>query len=111
MTRCLLTRSTDGYERQTALRSILTINEPWSIPYVVLLSGEYVVEIVSDIMDAMPALDRESYANFVRENRPLMKLLGAKATSYWDCYYRYAYPQRAAYPGVAFLHQLENWGA
>ena len=42
---CLRTRSTDGFERQAALRHILPLNEPWAIPFVVLLAGEYVVEI------------------------------------------------------------------
>src|SRR5215469_4027840 len=27
---CLRTRSTDGYERQASLRSVLPLNEPWS---------------------------------------------------------------------------------
>jgi hypothetical protein len=111
MMQCLFTRSTDGYQRQRALQSILTFNEPWSIPYVVLLSGEYVVGIVNDICDAIPTLDRGRYIDFVGENRSLMKRLRAKATSYWNCYYGTTYPQRSTYPGLAFLHQLEDWAS
>src|ERR1700743_67793 len=47
---CLRTRSTDGYERQASLQHILPLNEPWSIPFVVLLAGDYVVEIIDDIL-------------------------------------------------------------
>jgi hypothetical protein len=109
--RCLCTRSTDGYERQASLRSILSLNEPWSIPFVVLLAGEYVVEITDDMVGSFSVFDREAYINFVRENRGLMRLLRSKATSYWNCYYRASHPDRSSYPGFAFLHQLEVWAS
>lgn len=108
---CLRTRSTDGYERQAALRHMLPLNEPWSIPFVVLLAGEYVVEIIDDILASMPMLNPEAYTEFVRENRDMMRLLRSKATSYWDCYYRTSHPSRSAYPRLAFLHQLEIWAS
>jgi hypothetical protein len=108
---CLYTRSTDGYARQRALRSIVELNAPWSIPFVVVLSGEYVVEIIEDIVAATPQLDRCAYAQFVRENRSTMRLLRARAQSYWDRYYRMSFPERAAYPGLAFLHRLEEWAS
>jgi hypothetical protein len=107
--RCLCTRSTDGYERQASLRRILSASEPWVIPFVVLLAGEYVVEIAQDIFDALSILDRNAYTSFVRENRPVIRLLRSKASSYWNCYYRDIYPDRRFYPGLAFLHQLEHW--
>lgn len=108
---CLRTRSTDGYERQAFLRHILFLNEPWSIPFVVLLAGEYVVEIIEDILVSLPALSPEAYIEFVRENRDTMRLLRSRATSYWDCYYRTSYRNRSPYPGLAFLHQLEIWAS
>ena len=57
---CLCTRSTDGYERQASLRGILSLNEPWSIPFVVLLAGEYVIEIIEDMVGSFSMLDREA---------------------------------------------------
>jgi hypothetical protein len=108
---CLRTRSTDGYERQASLRRVLPLNEPWSIPFVVLLAGEYVVEIIDDIVGSLSLLNRETYISFVRENRDLMRLLRSKATSYWDCYYRRSNADRSSYPGLAFLHQLEIWAS
>lgn len=111
MVQCLRTRSTDGYERQASLRHVLPLNEPWSIPFVVLLAGEYVVEIIDDIVASLPLLDAEAYTEFVRENRGVMRLLRSKATSYWNCYYRTSHPNRRAYPGLAFLHQLEIWAS
>jgi hypothetical protein len=108
---CLRTRSTDGYERQASLQYILPLNEPWSIPFVVLLAGEYVVEIIDDMLASLPLLNVEAYIEFVRENRGMMRLLRSKATSYWDCYYRTSHPNRSTYPGLAFLHQLEIWAS
>lgn len=106
---CLCTRSTDGYIRQVSLRRVLTTKESWGIPFVVLLAGEYVVEIAEDLVASLPAFDRDAYINFVRENRPMMRLLRSKATSYWDCYYRDDYPDRRTYPGLAFIDELDEW--
>jgi hypothetical protein len=108
---CLATRSTDGHIRQQALRLILYNNEPWAIPYVVLLAAEYVVEIVADIQVALPSLDCSAYANFVHENYFLMRVLRARATSYWDCYYRGNYPNQNSYPGLIVLRQFEKWAS
>jgi hypothetical protein len=106
---CLYTRSTDGYMRQAALRCLLNVAEPYAIPFVVLLSGEYVVEIIEDMVYARSRLDRDAYLDFVRENQPLMHLLKARATSYWNCYYRRRFPDRSKYPGLKFLHEVERW--
>ena len=108
---CLCSRSTDGYLRQLALRAILTSADAAAIPFVVLLAGEYVVEIINDMVFALPNLDRTAYASFVRENRQLMRTLKAKATSYWDCYYRALFPDRFDYPGLTFLREIERWAA
>jgi hypothetical protein len=106
---CLCTRSTDGYMRQAALRCLLNIAEPWAIPFVVLLSGEYVVEIIEEMVVALSTLDHDAYLNFARENQALMLLLKARATSYWNCYYRRSFPDRSKYPGLIFLHEVERW--
>jgi hypothetical protein len=106
---CIRSRSTDGYLRQEALRAIVDTREPAAIPFIVLLAGEYVVEIIDDIVRALPTLDRAAYANFVRENRHLMQGLRTRATSYWDCYYRGRFPERGKYPGLLFLHEIERW--
>jgi len=108
---CLQTRSTDGYARQTSLRHLLGTNKPWTVPFVILLAGEYVVEIIEDMVRSLLMLDRQLYVDFVRENRDLMRQLRAKATSYWDRYYRAEYPDRGTYPGLTFLHELELWAS
>jgi len=106
---CLLTRSTDGYLRQKALNAILNLREPWIAPFVVLLVGEYVVEIVESIQASLPSLDQGIYSNFVRENSDVMRTIRSRAASYWDAYYRNRFPDRAAYPALIVLRQFEEW--
>jgi hypothetical protein len=109
--RCLLTRSTDGHLRQRALSNIVESQEKWAIPFIVILIGDYVVEVVTEILSAIPKLDRPAYRNFVLQNRPAMRALRAKATSYWNAYYRRTYPNPRAYPGLVVLHELETWAS
>ncbi len=108
---CLLTRSTDGYVRQRALIGLLAAREPWVVPFVVLLVGEYVVEIIEDIAASLPTLDRAAYASFAKKNQPLMQLTRERVMSYYDCYYRSRYPDRRDYPGLIILQQWEAWAA
>jgi len=109
--RCLVTRATDGHLRQHAVRSVIDHRSPWVAPFVLMLLGEYVIEIVEDIRDALPVLDQSVYANFVRENRQTVQRLRARATSYWDAYHRQRYPQKRDYPGLQALHEMETWAA
>ncbi len=74
-----------------------------------LLLGEYVVEIIDDIHGALDQLDRSVYTAFVLQNRPVMRTLRARATSYWGAYHRERYPQRHSYPALAALTRLEKW--
>lgn len=83
----------------------------WVAPFVVMLLGEYVIEIVEDIRDALPSLDQSVYANLLRENRQTVQKLRARATSYWYAYHRQQYPQKRDYPGLQALHELETWAA
>jgi hypothetical protein len=108
---CFCTRSTDGHLRQYAVQRIIGCPDCWVAPFVVLLSADYVVEIVRDLVAALPNLKRDQYVDFVRENRPLMHKLRARATSYWDCHCRPDYPEKTDYPGLVFLRALEEWAA
>lgn len=45
-----MTRNADGRIRQKALRKLLQEDAPWTIPYVIQLCGEYVVEIGADVL-------------------------------------------------------------
>ena len=109
--RCLITRATDGHLTQLALRTILAAPAPWVIPFVVLMAGDYVVEIVEEIRAALPTFDRDACSGFVRENRTAVRAIRARTVSYWNAYYRAAYPDQKDYPGSIVLTQLELWAS
>jgi cytidylate kinase len=78
---------------------------PWFLDIFRDAANEAAVTLV------LPALDGPSLGVFVRENRPMMRVLRARATSYWDRYHRKRYPDRGTYPGLAVLRQLEVWAS
>lgn len=107
MAHCLLTRSTDGYERQRAFGTILTLNQPWSIPFLVALIGEYVIEILDDAHAALPLLDRAMVGQFLCENPEFHRLTQARVVSYWDAYHRFRHHGHD-YVGFKLLEALAS---
>lgn len=104
---CLVSRSTDGYLRQSALRSMLPQVTSWNAPFVVALVGEYIVEILDDISQALPKMDAAPLGKFLRRNPELLRLICARVPSYWDAYYRHEF-QRSAYPGFKILEAFSE---
>ncbi|TQS13610.1 GNAT family N-acetyltransferase [Microbispora hainanensis] len=102
---CLYTRHHDGYVRRRHLQQISGSLEPWVLPYVVHLIGEYVVEIVTDIHTALTDLStadspaHRAYGRFLADNPELLALIDQRVTSYWSCYHRRDFPRLADYPG------------
>jgi hypothetical protein len=107
---CLYTRHNDGLVRQTALRRVLASAEhPWTVPFVLQLLGEYVIEICDDIelfaetrLAALPGWARQ-FRSFADENPDFIVLTQQRATSYWQCYYRGQHLYRDTYPGLRAL--------
>ena len=106
MAQCVLTRSSDGYQRQAALQDVIAINTAWSIPFVAALIGEYIIEILDDIHLAIPRLQPEVVAGFIRENPAFYKLTRNRVASYWNCYYRWHHPSQ--YVGFRLLRALDE---
>jgi hypothetical protein len=99
---CVFSRHHDGHVRQAAIRALLHTPEPWVVPFVVRLAGEYVVEISTDICEALEAQTPAAHLDFAAANESFMASMSAKATSYWNCYYRTRFA-RAEYPGLRAL--------
>ena len=97
---CLGTRHHDGHVRQACLARIVGSNDAWLTPYIVQLAGEYVIEIVDDVARWIGTRDTSA---FVRDNPAYLATLARRVTSYWNCYHRRAYPDRADYPGTRVL--------
>jgi hypothetical protein len=100
------TRHYDGYLRQECLRELVKNEAPWLTPYVLQLAGEYVVEIIQDVANAIGEHNAAMLRAFASENSAYLATLGRRITSYWSCYHRHAYPERHSYPGAKVLAVL-----
>ena len=96
---CLYSRHHDGKVRQRHVEQILVSSEPWVVPFVVQLLGEYVLEIVLSIAKGLPAHSAQLYGEFIVANPAFFARTQRRVVSYWDCYYRRQYPVFRSYPG------------
>lgn len=103
---CLGTRHCDGYVRQACLAQILDGDDAWLMPYIVQLAGEYVIEIVDDVARWSETREASALAAFACDNPAYLATLSRRVTSYWNCYHRRAYPDRADYPGTRLLSRF-----
>jgi hypothetical protein len=83
---CLFTRHHDGIVRQKHLALIICSHNIWVPCFVVLLVGEYVVEILQVIQENLTHLETSTYADYVRANPEFLALTEQRVISYWDCY-------------------------
>lgn len=96
---CLGTRHHDGHLREACVKQLLLQERAWTVPFVVHLCGEYVLEIVERIGAALPAWNTDALARYLRENPAYLATLERRAVSYWNCHYRRRYPAWDSYPG------------
>ena len=101
-------RHHDGFVRQDSVARLLRIADDWTIPFVVHVIGEYVVEIVAVIAEELGDGDARlaGYRAFARENRAFVSLIRERAVSYWNCNYRAGWPTFDDYPARALLDRL-----
>jgi hypothetical protein len=85
---CLLTRHYDGSVRQVHLAQIIRSKNVWTLPFVVQLLGEYVIEILRLIHENLSVLDALVYSQFLRANPEFLAITQQRVVSYWNCYYR-----------------------
>ncbi|MER5430663.1 hypothetical protein [Streptomyces sp. NPDC002588] len=111
---CLYSRHSDGRVRQRRLERIVASSEPWVVPFVVQLAGEYVVEILEAIRKELPGLDvpnsfaRGLYGEFIVRNPSFFARTERRVVSYWDCYYRWKYPVFGTYPGSVLAEAFRS---
>ena len=104
---CRQTQSSNGFDRQRALRSLLPAVQPWSAPFVVTLIGEYVVEIIEDIAGATTPSNVDAMISFISENCDYWELTKQRVASYWNAYYRHKFT-KLNYPGFQLVRTLET---
>lgn len=95
--RCLLARHHDGFVRQRQIAELVKLSEPWSVPYVLALLGEYVLEIHQSLVETLvPALGdddatQNSYGELLHANPEWWSLIQNRVVSYWATYHRFKY--------------------
>ncbi len=104
---CLHTRSHDGFVRERAVRSLSDLNEPWVIPFIIRLVGDYVVEILHAIHERGHELDPRAYHTFLRDNARLSATTASRVVSYWNAYHRSAFPKPSDYVGFQLLAHFD----
>jgi hypothetical protein len=113
---CLYTRHHDGHVRQRHLSQIIDATDPWIVPFVVQLIGEYVLDIVVTIKQGLADLDHpgtphhQAYGRFAAANPDFLFLTSQRVASYWNCYYRNRFPHRY-YPGRILIDSLQDAAA
>ncbi len=100
---CLGTRHYDGFLRERCLTHLLTVEQPWVVPFVIQLIGEYVIQILQVVERALPRLNAQMYGEFLNANIAYQRTISRRAVSYWNEYYRRQYPAWREYPGYRVL--------
>jgi len=121
--RCLLARHHDGFVRQRQIADLVRLSEPWSVPYVLALLGEYVLEIHQSLVETLvPALEDDEptkhvYSQLLRANPKWWSLIQNRVVSYWAAYHRFKYAMERtevgrripdAYPAARVARSLGN---
>ena len=97
---CIYSRSCEGLVRQKHMHSLLQMDyEDWTIPYIVKICDEYVVEILEMTYDILKDQDTERIKNFCNENREIFCKSYNRMISYWNEYYRHEYTSFHHYIG------------
>ncbi len=106
------TRHHDGRVRRRHLRSIIDEPRPWVAPFVVRLVGEYVADILLDIRTGLVEVDvpgtrmHAVYGEFGAANPEFITLTRQRVASYWNCYHRNLWADRAHYPGTTVIESV-----
>jgi hypothetical protein len=111
---CLYSRHHDGMVRQRHLEKAIGSTEPWVVPFVVRLAGEYVLELLVVIRDELRDLAAPGtsghlvYGQFLVDNPAFFACTQRRVVSYWNCNYRHTYASFQDYPGCTILDLLRS---
>jgi len=90
---CIFSRHHNGYIRQKAIQNIICSKSSWTIPYIIRIIGEYVIEILDDIDNNFEKIDKSNLISFVRQNPEFYNRTHSRVCSYWHCYFRRQFPE------------------
>lgn len=99
----LYTRHHNGYIREIAIISLMQKFPNESVPFIVQLLGEYVIEIHLRITEEITSEQRIWIHEFLKENPRFAQTIRSRVASYWDCYYKWQYLKLKDYPAYRLL--------
>lgn len=107
---CLFTRHENGFIRENHVRKMMDQTSPynWIVPYLIRLTGEYVIEILEVIKNNFNNLEKTEIKSFIAENNKFYNTIESRVVSYWDCYYRSKYPEKRDYVGFEIIHYFNS---
>lgn len=107
---CLFTRHHNGFVREENLRKIIHLSNHyiWIIPYLIRLTGEYVIEILQVIKSNLDKVNKVKIKEFIVDNPKFFNTIESRVLSYWDCYYRNLYPNKEDYIGYEIIQYFRS---
>jgi hypothetical protein len=106
---CIYTRHQDGFVREKHLKNLLVEVKSWTVPFIIMLLGEYVVEIISLIREGIADPDTQKlYNDFIVQNPVFWASTKSRIVSYWDVYYRDSFKDKEDYPGMEVIKMIED---
>jgi hypothetical protein len=107
---CLFTRHHNGFIREENLRKIIHRSNDyiWIIPYLIRITGEYVIEILQVIKSNLDKVNKGIIKDFIVENPKFYNTIESRVVSYWDCYYRNEYPNKEEYVGFEIIQYFRS---
>lgn len=100
---CIYTRHHNGHIREVAVLELMQKFTTESIPFVVQLLAENVVEIAIAIINVITVKQQQEIQEFLKENPKYAQTIQSKIASYWDCYYKWSYLKLNDYPAYKLI--------
>jgi hypothetical protein len=105
---CDFTRHHSGYVRGQFLQKIINAADGLVIPYIIQICSEYVVELLRIVYKNREKLNSENLCSFIIGNQGYYEKSRRRMISYWDCYYRWAYPKLQDYVGYKLFEYFDQ---
>ena len=106
MLSCLYLCHCNGHLREYYLRKVLEVKEDFALPFIAKLFGDYVIEILEVLHHELPNDTRDKLRDFFRANPLYKKCIQSRIASYWDLFYRNAYPDLKKYVGYQLFQTI-----
>ena len=106
---CLYLSHHNGYLREQYLQEVLQSKEDFVLPYVALLLGDYVYEILEVLAKNLPKEMKGRLKSFLAENPQLKRRIESLIVSYWDCYYKGTCPDLKHYIVYQLFKNIDKY--